>query len=45
LTYQHDKNGNRVELTWPDAIKVWFDYDGLNRMKRVWEGAITVAVY
>lgn len=40
LSYASDKDGNRTELTWPDAAKTSYDYDGLDRMKTLYEGAI-----
>ncbi|WP_257543907.1 RHS repeat-associated core domain-containing protein [Sphingopyxis sp. DBS4] len=40
LSYASDKNGNRTELTWPDAAKTSYGYDGLDRMKTLYEGAI-----
>ena len=40
LAYQHDRNGSRTELTWPDGIKMSFVYDGLNRMSDVRQGAL-----
>jgi RHS repeat-associated protein len=41
LSYVHDRNGNRVELTWPDATKMSFTWDRLNRMSRVRSGPVT----
>lgn len=32
LSYQHDKNGNRTRLTYPDNKYVVYGYDGLNRL-------------
>ncbi len=40
LTYQWDKNENRVELGWPDGQKTSYAHDGLNRMKTLYEGAL-----
>ncbi len=36
----HDPNGNRRELTWPDSVKMSFGYDGLDRMDQVYEGGL-----
>ncbi|HEY5721886.1 MAG TPA: RHS repeat-associated core domain-containing protein [Allosphingosinicella sp.] len=40
LAYQHDRNGSRTELTWPDGIKMSYIYDGLHRMSDVRQGAL-----
>lgn len=40
LSYASDKNGNRTELTWPDATKTSYAYDGLDRMTTLYQGAI-----
>ena len=40
LSYGHDKNGNRTQLTWPDNIKHSYSYDGLDRMAVLYEGAL-----
>jgi RHS repeat-associated protein len=32
LQYDHDKNGNRTELTYPDTNQIHFEYDGLDRL-------------
>jgi RHS repeat-associated protein len=40
LAYQHDRNGSRTEMTWPDGIKMSYIYDGLNRMSDVRQGAL-----
>jgi RHS repeat-associated protein len=40
LSYAHDKNGNRTELTWPDAAKTSYAYDGLGRMATLYEGPL-----
>jgi RHS repeat-associated protein len=32
LQYDHDKSGNRTELTYPDTNQVHFEYDGLDRL-------------
>jgi RHS repeat-associated protein len=40
LSYQYDRSGGRTELTWPDAVKASFAYDGLSRMTGVLEGAL-----
>lgn len=40
LSFAFDKNGNRTELTWPDATKTSYLYDGLDRMTRLANGAI-----
>jgi RHS repeat-associated protein len=38
LSYTRDKNGNRTELTWMDGNKTSYTYDGLDRMKVLYEG-------
>ncbi len=38
LSYVRDKNGNRSKFDWFDATRTSYDYDGLNRMKTVYEG-------
>ncbi len=40
LSYQRDKDGNRTELTWPDGNKTSYNYDGLDRMGTLYEGAL-----
>lgn len=40
LSYQRDKDGNRTELTWMDNAKTSYGYDGLGRMKALYEGAL-----
>jgi RHS repeat-associated protein len=46
LSYQFDKNGNRIELGWPvgypdpASSKTSYSYDGLNRMTALYSGAI-----
>jgi RHS repeat-associated protein len=40
LSYASDKNGNRTELTWPNAAKTSYTYDGLDRMSVLYDGAI-----
>ena len=35
LAHAYDKNGNRTELTWPDAVKTSYAYDGLDRMAAI----------
>lgn len=40
VSYQYDAAGNRTRTTWPDAYFVSYEYDALNRMTQVWEGAI-----
>lgn len=39
LSYWHDKNGNRTQLSWPDLAKTSYSYDGLDRMSGLYEGA------
>lgn len=34
----YDKDGNRLELTWPDALKTSYGYDGLDRMTSLRQG-------
>jgi RHS repeat-associated protein len=41
LSYVHDRSGNRVELTYPDSVKLSFTYDRLDRMTRVRSGPVT----
>ena len=40
LSYQYDKNGNRIELTMPDGNKASYAYDGLDRMSTLYMGAV-----
>lgn len=40
LGYAHDKNGNRVQLTWPDAAVTTYAYDGLDRMTTLFQGPV-----
>lgn len=40
LAYTYDKNGNRTELTWPDAQRTSYAYDGLDRMSTLYQGAL-----
>jgi RHS repeat-associated protein len=40
LSYTHDKNGNRSELTWMDGAKTSYSYDGLNRISVLYEGGL-----
>jgi RHS repeat-associated protein len=40
LANAFDKNGNRTELTWPNAAKTSYSYDGLDRMSVLYDGAI-----
>lgn len=40
LSYAWDKNGNRTELSWPDATKTSYAYDGLGRITTLYQGAI-----
>jgi RHS repeat-associated protein len=39
LTYSRDKNGNRTQLGWMDGLYTSYDYDGLDRMVTLYEGA------
>lgn len=41
LSYQYDANGNRTRLTFPDGNYATYDYDGLDRLDLVKEGAST----
>ncbi len=44
--YTLDANGNRTQLTWPDAYFVTYSYDTLNRMTTASEsGTSTLATY
>ena len=38
LSYTRDKNGNRTQVTYPDAVSFNFTYDGLNRMTGLLQG-------
>lgn len=40
LSYSHDQNGNRTQLSWPDFVKTSYSYDGLDRMQTLYEGAV-----
>lgn len=40
IQHQYDDDGNRVETTFPDATRMSFVYDGLDRMSGVREGAL-----
>lgn len=40
LSYAWDSNKNRTQLTWPDGQKVSYAYDGLDRMKTLYQGAL-----
>lgn len=42
LAYQYDANGNRTRLTYPDSNFASFQYDGIDRMNQVRQGASTV---
>jgi RHS repeat-associated protein len=42
LAYQYDANGNRIRLTYPDSNFASFQYDGIDRMNQVRQGASTV---
>lgn len=44
LSYAHDKNGNRTQLSWPDLAKTSYSYDGLDRMSVLYEGPATLNV-
>lgn len=39
-SYQLDKNGNRIKLTWPGAYVVNYCYDSLNRMTGAAESSV-----
>jgi len=41
VSYAYDQAGNRTSTTWPDSYIVSYEYDALNRMSKVWEGAPT----
>ncbi|KQN04846.1 hypothetical protein ASE85_07605 [Sphingobium sp. Leaf26] len=41
LSYQYDANGNRTRLTYPDSNYVTYEYDGIDRLDLVKEGAST----
>jgi RHS repeat-associated protein len=40
LSHAYDKNGNRTELTWPDAAITAYAYDGLDRMTTLFQGPV-----
>src|SRR3546814_3578427 len=40
LSYAWDRDGNRTQLTWPDAQKTSDAYDGLDRMSVLYQGAL-----
>jgi RHS repeat-associated protein len=44
VSYLYDEAGNRTYTTWPDGYSVAYEYDALNRMSKVWEGAATVGI-
>lgn len=44
LSHSYDKNGNRTELTWPDAAITAYAYDGLDRMSVLFEGPLALNV-
>ena len=44
LLYQHDANGNRTRLTWPDGIYFTYEYDGLDRQAAIKEMGSTEVV-
>jgi RHS repeat-associated protein len=39
MSYQYDADGNRLRITFPDAAYFTYDYDGLDRMSQIYEGA------
>ena len=41
LKYQHDADGQRIRLTWPDGQYATFDHDQLDRLTAVREGGAT----
>jgi RHS repeat-associated protein len=40
LAHARDRNGNRTELTWPDAAKTSYAYDGLDRLIALRQGPL-----
>ncbi|HEY0598182.1 RHS repeat-associated core domain-containing protein [Sphingopyxis sp.] len=44
LSYWHDQNGNRTQLSWPDLVKTGYSYDGLDRMSVLFEGPVALNV-
>ena len=40
VSYGYDASGNRSSTTWPDGYLASYQYDALNRMQYVWEGAV-----
>jgi RHS repeat-associated protein len=42
LTFDYDKSGNRIKLTYPDANYISYDFDAVSRMTQVRENSTTV---
>jgi RHS repeat-associated protein len=40
LSYTRDRDGNRTQLTWMDGLATSFGYDGLDRLRYIYEGAL-----
>jgi len=38
IQHSYDVDGNRFTTTWPDALKVTYAYDGLDRLSWIYEG-------
>ena len=41
ITHSYDADGDRLTTAWPDALKVTYAYDGLDRLNAAYEGAST----
>ena len=42
VSHTYDADGNRLTTGWPDALKVTYAYDGLDRLNWAYEGTSTV---
>jgi RHS repeat-associated protein len=42
IQHKYDADGDRLDITWPDALKVTYGYDGLDRLNAAYEGASTL---
>jgi RHS repeat-associated protein len=40
VSHQYDRDGRRVELTFPDGVKAWYKRDGLGRITEGYQGAL-----
>jgi RHS repeat-associated protein len=41
IQHKYDADGDRLDITWPDALKVTYAYDGLDRLNAAYEGTNT----